>query len=72
MTFQLQHLATGELIWIYDQESGALAFIRDVVRFGSREQATQFALCVVDERGDRYVVAEGGALVTRALEDRAP
>jgi hypothetical protein len=71
MTFQLQHLATGELIWVYDRESAALAFIRDVVRFGSHQQATQFALSVVDERGDRYIVAEGAALVTRALEDRA-
>ena len=72
MTFQLRHLATGELIWVYDQESAALAFIRDVVRFGSHQHATQFTLCAGDERGDVYLVAEGDALVTRALEDRAP
>ena len=46
----LGHLVTGHLIRLYDRESAALAFIRDVVRFGSRQQATQFALWVVDER----------------------
>jgi hypothetical protein len=71
MAYQLRHLRTGHLIHSYWTESAALAFVRDVVRFGSREQASQFALDFEDDRGQSTRLADGGLLVTRALEDRA-
>ena len=71
MAYHLRRLANGRLVHSYQAESAALAFVRDVVRFGSREQAAQFALDYEDESGHRTRLAEGGGLVTRALEDRA-
>ena len=71
MAYQLRRLPTGQLVRSYEAESAALAFVRDVVRFGSREHAAQFALDYEDEGGHRTRLAEGGVLVTRALEDRA-
>jgi hypothetical protein len=69
--YQLRHLRTGRLIHSYATESAALAFIRDVVRFGNREQAGQFALDHEDDHGRSTRLAEGDQLVKRALEDRA-
>ncbi len=71
MAYHLRHLRTGDLIRTYEAESAALAFVRDVVRFGSRENAAQFALDYEDEHGRSSRIAEGRLLVTRALEDRA-
>jgi hypothetical protein len=71
MAYQLRRLATGHLVRSYKAEAIALAFVRDVVRFGSRKQAAQFALDYEDEGGHRTRLAEGGVLVTGALEDRA-
>jgi hypothetical protein len=71
MAYHLRHLHTGDLIRSYGTESAALAFVRDVVRFGSREDASHFALDHEDEHGRSSRIADGGSLVTRALEDRA-
>jgi hypothetical protein len=72
MVLQLRHLRTGAVIRSYETEGPALAFIRDVVRFGSRQEAAQFALVLVAEQGHTSTVAEGEALLKRALEDRGP
>ncbi len=69
--YQLRLLRTGHLIHTYRTESDALAFVRDVVRFGNREQAGQFALDYEDDGGQSTRLSEGDFLVKRALEDRA-
>jgi len=69
--FQLRHVDTGAVVRTYEKESAALAFLRDVVRLGSREAASRFALTHEDEHGAARTVAEGQALVTRALDDQA-
>lgn len=71
MVFQLRYLRTLALVHTYPSEGAALAFVRDVVRFGSREDAAGFVLIEEDAHGQSRVVAEGAVLVTRALEDRA-
>jgi hypothetical protein len=70
MVLQLRHLGTGAVIRSYETEDPALAFVRDVVRFGSRQEAAQFALVRVAEQGHASTIAEGEALVKRALEDQ--
>jgi hypothetical protein len=69
--FQLRHLDTGAIVRTYEKEGAALAFLRDVVRLGSRGAASHFALTHEDEHGIVRTVAQGEALVRRALEDRA-
>ena len=71
MPFELRRLDTGGLVHEYATEGAALAFLRDVVRIGGREQAACFALNERDEQGQVRTLAEGAALVQRALEDRA-
>jgi hypothetical protein len=71
VAYQLRHLDTGALVRTYDKEGAALAFMRDVIRLGSRGAASRFALTYEDEHGDVRAIAEGDALITRALEDRA-
>jgi hypothetical protein len=71
MAYHLRYLRTGNLIRSYDTESAALGFVRDVVRLASSQSAAQLALDYEDEQGLTSRVAEGGLLVTRALEDRA-
>ena len=71
MAFELRRLDTGGLVHEYATEGAALAFLRDVVRIGGREQAACFALNERDEQGQVRTLAEGAALVQRALEDRA-
>jgi hypothetical protein len=66
---ELRYIATRRLIRRYTREGAALAFVRDVVRLGSREQAARFELVVVDESSGQVRVTEGAALVKRALED---
>jgi hypothetical protein len=68
--FDLRHLDTGNLVHHYSTEGAALAFVRDVVRIGGREQASGFLLEERDEHGQMRTVAAGAALVQRALEDR--
>ena len=69
MVLQLWHLKTGTLIPGYQTEGAALAFIRDVLLFASREEVAQFRLT----RTDTY---ERTAMVARvkhccsAVEDR--
>jgi predicted ArsR family transcriptional regulator len=69
--FELRRRDTGSLVHAYATEAAALAFVRDVVRIGGREQATGFALDAWDEHDQTRTLAEGLALVQRALEDRA-
>jgi hypothetical protein len=69
--YRLRHLRTGRPIHSYRAESAALAFVRDVVRFGGREQAGQFALEYEADSGQLTRLAEGEPLVRHALEDRA-
>jgi hypothetical protein len=71
VAFELRRLDTGGLVHRYAPEGAALAFMRDVVRIAGREQAACFALDQRDERGQVRTLAEGAALVRRALEDRA-
>jgi hypothetical protein len=68
-TFELRYIATRRLIREYRSEGAALAFVRDVVRLGGREPASQFELLVAD-RDTLMYVAGGVGLVQRALEDR--
>ena len=71
VVFELRRLDTGGLVRRYATEGVALAFVRDVVRIAGREQAACFALDQRDEQGQLRTLAEGAALVRRALEDRA-
>jgi len=71
VVFELHRRDSGGLVRAYATEAAALAFVRDVIRIGGRDQATCFALEVRDERGQTRALAEGLALVQRALEDRA-
>ena len=70
MTYELRHLDTAALVRTYEKEGAALAFLRDVVRLGSRDAASRFVLSQEDEHGETRVVAEGEALVRRALADQ--
>jgi len=69
--FALRRLDTGGLVHRYDNESGALAFVRDVVRVSGHQQAQGFALDEQDPEGREHRIAEGAELVSRALQDRA-
>ena len=69
--FDLRRRDTGGLVHHYAAESAALAFVRDVVRIAGREQAARFILDEQDVRNQTRTVAEGLALVQRAIEDRA-
>jgi hypothetical protein len=69
--FELRRLETGGLVRRYDTEAAALAFVRDVVRIGGRERAASFILNETEQAGLIRTIAEGSALVRRALEDRA-
>ena len=69
--FELRRRDTGSLVHAYATEGAALAFMRDVVRIGGRDQAANFALDERDEQGQTRRLAEGVVLVRRALEDRA-
>ena len=71
MVFELRRLDAGKLVHVYATEAAALAFVRDVVRIGGRDQAACFSLDERDERGQTRRLAQGAALVRRALEDRA-
>jgi hypothetical protein len=68
-SFQLTYAATGRLIRVYARQAPALAFVRDVVRFGSRRAAAQFELRAVDAELRSTVVAQGELLVSLALAD---
>ncbi len=69
--FDLRRLDTGVLVHQYATEGAALAFLRDVVRIGGREQAAIFALDEHNEDGTVQTIARGADLVLRALQDRA-
>ena len=69
--FELRRRDTGGLVHAYATEGAALAFVRDVIRIGGRDQATCFVLEARDEQSQTRTLAEGLALVQRALEDRA-
>jgi len=71
VSYHLRHLDTGAVVHTYDKEGAALAFLRDVVRLGSHAAARQFVLAYEDQRGGMHTIAEGEALMTRALEDQA-
>jgi hypothetical protein len=71
MVFELRRRDSGGLVHRYATEGAALAFVRDVARIAGREQAASFVLDERDEQGQTRPVAEGMALVRRALEDRA-
>ncbi len=60
---------TGERIHTYQTEGAALVFVRDVIRVNGHQAAAQFALDSEDEQGQTRVIAEGMALVRRALQD---
>jgi hypothetical protein len=66
--FELGLLDSGSLVHVYATEADALAFMRDVIRIGGRSQAAGFVLDKRDEQGQLHRLAEGTALVRRALE----
>jgi len=68
--FQLADTMTERLIHTYTRESAALAFVRDIVRLRSRQDAAHFRLRAVPRGALPETVAEGEQLVQRALEDR--
>ena len=72
MMFDLRRLETGGLVYRYETEAAALAFVRDVVRIGGHEQAARFALEEQDAEGNTHTIATGADLVRQALQDRAP
>ena len=73
MAFELRYLKTDALVHVYQTESAALAFLRDVIRIGGKDRAAGFTLWEREgDGGGRHEVANGPALAQRALEDRAP
>ena len=71
VVFVLRRRDTGGVVHQYATEGAALAFVRDVLHVGGREQAAGFVLDQRDETGQTHTLAEGADLVRRALEDRA-
>ena len=71
MAFELRYLDSGKVVHHYRTQGAALAFVRDVVRIGGREEAGRFSLEERQESGDMRTIASGAALVQLALEDRA-
>jgi hypothetical protein len=69
--YQLRHLDTGAVVRNYEKEGAALAFLRDVIRVGSRDAGSRFVLLHEDEHGGIRTIAQGEALMRRALEDQA-
>ena len=69
--FELWHESSGRLVRGYPTEGAALAFLRDVVRVGGRQQAAEFRLEQREENGETHTLASGEGLVQRSLEDRA-
>lgn len=63
VVFELRDRDSGTLVHRYTNEGGALGFVRDVLRFGGRDQAAAFALAEWNETGDLLVLASGPALV---------
>ena len=49
VVFELRRRDTGSLVHAYATEGAALAFVRDVIFIGGRDQAACFALEVRDE-----------------------
>ena len=73
MIFDLRRLETGALVYRYETEGAALAFIRDVVRIGGHQRAASFALEEQDAEGNTHAIAKGAEIVVRrAVQDRAP
>jgi hypothetical protein len=68
--FELAYRTTGRAIRTYEREAAALGFVRDIVRFGTRDDAAQFELRALYADGRSTVVADGYQLVQRALQDR--
>jgi hypothetical protein len=68
--FELRHLVSGATIHAYVAEAAALGFVRDVIRVRGRNDAACFALICIDKDNVVHSMAEGEALVARALEDR--
>jgi hypothetical protein len=71
VVFELRDLRTRKLVYRYNTERAALAFVRDVIRVSGHEEAARFSLEEGDESGEPRTVAAGELLVQRALEDRA-
>jgi hypothetical protein len=69
--FELRFLPTRGLVHRYHTESQALAFVRDIVRVAGHDRARQFSLDVLGAGGDTRTIAEGDALVERALADQS-
>src|SRR5919199_1408675 len=61
--FELRRRDTGGLVHAYATEGAALAFVRDVIFIGGRDQAICLALQMRDELGHPPTLAEGLALV---------
>jgi hypothetical protein len=70
LSFELAYRTTGRAIRTYEREAAALGFVRDVVRFGTRDDAAQFELRALYADGRSTIVADGDQLVRRALQDR--
>ena len=68
--YELAYFRTARVIRTYTCEGAALAFVRDVVLFGSRADAAQFRLQKILAGPRVATIAEGERLVTRALQDR--
>lgn len=69
-SYELAYFRTARVIRRYSCEGAALAFVRDVVLFGSRADAAQFRLQKILAGPRVATIAEGEQLVTRALQDR--
>ncbi len=70
LQLQLAIAETGQVVRTYAREAAALAFIRDVVFLRGRQDAAQFTLRTIDVDNRIRTLAEGDALVQRAVEDR--
>ena len=67
MHYELWHVPSGTLVNTYTTESAAFAPVLRVLREQGRAAAEEFALASEDARGRTRRIADGAALVERAL-----
>ena len=72
MTYELWSTASRNLLAAFSTEAAALAEVAEAAQTEGLAYAAGFALLRVPRRGDARLVADGEALVERALKTTLP
>ena len=72
MTFQLWEIDSANLVGSYETEEAALAVVRTAIEKHGREAVDTIMLLREGARGRLTTIAEGAALVERALSRTSP